>query len=73
MPRKKRPAFSYEQALAELQDIVRQLEEGTTSMDELTDRLARAEKLIRQCQTHLRQVEEQVNRFLEDPAENSDS
>ncbi|RMD76256.1 MAG: exodeoxyribonuclease VII small subunit, partial [Bacteroidetes bacterium] len=61
MAKKKRPAFSYEQALAELQDIVKQLEEGTTSMDELTDRLARAEELIRLCQAHLRQVEVQVN------------
>ncbi len=74
MARKKRPAFSYEQALAELQDIVKQLEEGTTSMDELTDRLARAQELIRLCQAHLRQVEKQVNLLLDDPSgENSES
>ncbi|GEM_PF-1412879 len=64
---------SYEAALNELRRIVRQLEQGTTTIDELSDQLARADELIRQCRLRLRQVEADVKRFGQTHATDTDS
>jgi exodeoxyribonuclease VII small subunit len=39
----------YESALEELQQIIQDLQEGNTSMDELADKSKRAKELIRFC------------------------
>lgn len=56
---------SYEGALAELQEIVKQLEEGTISIGDLTSKAERALQLIQYCKDKLRQTEIAVERLFE--------
>jgi len=58
---KKQPEqLSYESAFAELQQIVRDLQDETVSIDELTTKIARAAELIGFCRERLRMTEEEV-------------
>ncbi len=52
---------SYEQAMAELRDILSQLEQEDTDVDRLGELVARAAVLIRFCRKRLSQAEMQVN------------
>ena len=62
---KKQPeaAPDYASAYAELQQIVRDLQDETTGIDELTARIARAAELIRFCREKLRTVETEIERM----------
>lgn len=67
MPRStppKEPA-SYEQALAELDRLVQQMEGGQLPLDELLDGYRRGADLLNYCRGRLQAVEEQV-KLLED-------
>lgn len=58
---KKQPeATTYESAFAELQQIVRDLQDESVSIDELTAKIARAAELIRFCREKLRLTEEEM-------------
>jgi len=58
---KKQPeATSYESAFAELQQIVRDLQDESVSIDELTAKIARAAELIRFCREKLRLTEAEM-------------
>ena len=60
MPNSEPPQLHFEQALAELDRILRELEDGTTTLE---DGLARYEKgvaLIRQCYSQLKNAEQRV-------------
>lgn len=57
---------NYEAALEELQQIIRDLQEGNTSMDELADKSSRAKELIRFCKEKLRSTEEVVKTLFEE-------
>lgn len=57
---------SYESALVELQQIIQELQEGNTSMDDLADKSQRAKELIRFCKEKLRVTEEVVKALFED-------
>ena len=52
--------LSYAAAYAELQQIVSDLQDEATSLDELSARIARATELIRFCRERLRLTEEEV-------------
>lgn len=56
----------YEQAIEELQGIVRDLQQNAINMDQLPERLKRADELIRFCRERLRQVEAQIEGLFED-------
>jgi exodeoxyribonuclease VII small subunit len=56
----------YESALEELQQIIQDLQEGNTSMDELADKSKRAKELIRFCKEKLRNTEEVVKTLFEE-------
>jgi exodeoxyribonuclease VII small subunit len=60
----KEPA-SYEQALAELDRLVVQMEGGQLPLDELLDGYRRGAELLNYCRGRLQAVEEQV-KLLED-------
>ncbi len=60
----KEPA-SYEQALAELDRLVQQMEGGQLPLDQLLDGYRRGAELLAFCRARLQAVEEQV-RLLDD-------
>jgi exodeoxyribonuclease VII small subunit len=63
-PSPKDPA-SYEQALAELDRLVQQMEGGQLPLDQLLDGYRRGSELLAYCRGKLQAVEEQV-KLLED-------
>jgi len=60
---------NYEEAYNELNQIVNDLEEGEISVDELSEKVKRATKLIEFCQEKLASTEEDVNNILQDMKE----
>ncbi len=57
---------TYEAAIKELQEIVASLQEGTTSIDELSAKAKRASELIDFCRKKLRQTEKDLDQLLEE-------
>lgn len=55
---------NYQEAFEELQQIVSEMEEGQISVDELTEKVARAASLIRICKTKLNVAEQNVEEIL---------
>ena len=62
----KEPA-SYEQALAELDRLVQQMESGQLPLDQLLDGYRRGAELLAYCRSRLQAVEDQV-KVLEEGA-----
>jgi exodeoxyribonuclease VII small subunit len=56
-------AMSFEQALAELEDIVRQLESGERLLDDAIGAYERGAQLKRHCELKLRQAQVRVERI----------
>jgi exodeoxyribonuclease VII small subunit len=54
------PPPRFEQALAELDGILRELEDGTTTLEDALARYERGVALLRQCYAQLRDAEQQV-------------
>jgi exodeoxyribonuclease VII small subunit len=50
----------FEQALAELESILRELEDGTTNLEDALSRYERGVGLLRQCYAQLRDAEQKV-------------
>jgi len=57
--------LTYEAALKELKTIIQELQEGSTSMDELAEKSKRAKELIQYCKEKLRGTEEVVKDLFE--------
>lgn len=57
--------MTYDEALAELKDILLELQEGQTSMEELSGKVKRAAELVEYCKEKLRKTEEEVEGLLE--------
>lgn len=60
MPPSTPAAPSFEQALAELETILRELEDGTTNLEDALARYERGVGLLRQCYAQLRDAEQKV-------------
>ncbi len=58
--------IKYTDAFEELQEIVSLIEEGEISVDELSEKVKRAAKLIKICKTKLSTTEEDVNQILKE-------
>jgi exodeoxyribonuclease VII small subunit len=56
--------LSYDKAFEELQQIVREMEEGEIGVDELSIKVKRASELIKICKTKLSSTEEDVSKIL---------
>ena len=54
------PMFRFEDALADLERILRDLEDGTTSLEESLARYERGVGLLRQCYGQLQDAEQRV-------------
>jgi exodeoxyribonuclease VII small subunit len=54
------PERTFEEALAELESVVRDLEDGTTGLDESLAKYEAGIVLLKQCYAQLRQAEQRV-------------
>ncbi|WP_104384674.1 exodeoxyribonuclease VII small subunit [Sphingobacterium sp. HMA12] len=66
--------YTYTDAFNELQTIVKEIENGTTNIDELAEKIKRASDLIEVCRTKLTTTEDEVNQLLQKiaPAQDAD-
>ena len=56
--------MTYSSALAELQQLAEDLENDEISIDELSDKIKRASRLLEFCQNKLRSTDEEVKKIL---------
>lgn len=61
--------LTYTEAIAELEQIVAEMEEGNVSIDQLSEKVKRASHLLRICKEKLTSTEEDVRKILEDMEE----
>lgn len=59
----------YEEAIAELEEIVRDIEFGEISVDDLSEKIKRSAVLIKFCKQKLKSTEENVEEILKELAE----
>lgn len=58
--------FSFNEAVTEIEKILKNIESGELDLDKLSDSVKRASELIRQCQKKLRTTEEEINSIFKD-------
>ncbi len=58
--------MSFEESLAELENIVEKLENGQLSLDESLLLFDTGIKLVKECDTKLRNVQQQVEKLIEE-------
>jgi exodeoxyribonuclease VII small subunit len=61
-----REGFDFEQALAELESIVKQLEAGNLVLDKTLELFQRGVELAKLCKARLDEAELKVNRLVKD-------
>ena len=54
----------FEEKMIELENIVNELENGNTDLDESINKYTKAMQLIKECDVTLKSVEEQVNKIV---------
>ena len=57
---------TYEEAYAELQEIVKEIENGDVNVDVLGEKVRRAGELMRFCKERLLKTEQEVQQVLKD-------
>ncbi|MDS4028058.1 MAG: exodeoxyribonuclease VII small subunit [Candidatus Contendobacter sp.] len=65
MTAKKPPLLPFETALAELESLVGQLEQGELTLNDALQRFERGVTLVRNCQHVLRASEQKVDQLIE--------
>jgi exodeoxyribonuclease VII small subunit len=55
---------SYDKALKRIEEIVSILEKGDKGIDELSELVKEASRLVKQCKNKLRMTEEEINNAL---------
>jgi exodeoxyribonuclease VII small subunit len=53
--------FSFNEAVVEIEEILKNIESGELDIDKLSVEVKRASELIKQCQKKLRSTEEEIN------------
>jgi exodeoxyribonuclease VII small subunit len=53
--------FSFNNAVTEIEKILREIESGTMDVDRLSVEVKKASELIRQCQKKLKTTEDEIN------------
>lgn len=59
------PQVKYEDAVRELEQIVHQMENNEFDIDQLSEKLKRAQMLIRLCKDKLTQTDEEIKKILD--------
>ena len=62
--------ITYEKAMKEIEDIADKMERREYTIDELTEKLARAQQLIIFCREKLIKTDEEINKLLQNVADN---
>ena len=62
--------ITYEKAMKEIEDIADKMERREYTIDELTEKLARAQQLIIFCREKLVKTDEEINNLLQNVADN---
>lgn len=57
--------MTYEESLKQLEDIVRKMESGEYSIDQLVEQLNTAQQLIVQCKEKLYKTDTEIKKILE--------
>lgn len=57
--------MKYEEALQQLETIVRKMEVGEYDIDELSEKLKEAQKLIKLCKDKLTKTDAEIKRILD--------
>ena len=57
--------MTYEESLKQLENIVRKMEAGDYSIDELAEKLTMAQQLITQCKDKLSKSDTEIKKILE--------
>lgn len=65
----KNDTFSYDKAIQRIEEIVNLLESGEKGMDELSELVKEASKLVKKCNEKLRMTEDEINRALKETEE----
>lgn len=61
--------MKYEEAVAQLEAIVRKMENDEFDIDELTEQLKKAQQLLKLCKDKLTKTEAEVKNLLQNVAE----
>ena len=56
--------LKYEAAMAELQSIVRKMENNELDIDQMAEQLKRAQQLIKLCKDKLTKTDEEIKKML---------
>ena len=57
--------IKYEEAVGQLEAIVRRMETGELDLDSLAEELKKAQKLIKMCKDKLIKTDEEIKKMLE--------
>jgi len=58
--------ISYKEAIAEIEGILRSIENGEPDIDDLSKKLKRANELIKFCKEKLHKAEKDIDKLVED-------
>lgn len=58
--------FSFNEAVIEIEAILKNIESGDLDVDKLSVEVKRASELIKQCQNKLKSTEEEINSIFKD-------
>ena len=56
--------MKYEEAMRQLQEIVRKMENDELDIDQMSDQLKKAQELIKICRDKLTKTDEEIQRLL---------
>jgi exodeoxyribonuclease VII small subunit len=58
--------IGFNQAVKEIEEILKNIEEGEPDIDKLSDNIRKAAELIRICRRRLRETEEKIDGIISD-------
>lgn len=62
--------MKYEEAMRQLQEIVRKMENDELDIDQMTEQLKHAQELIKLCRDKLMKTDEEIHNLLKNDSEN---
>lgn len=69
---KEKESIKFEDKVKELEEIVNELESGEIDLDSSIEKYTKAMKLVKECDSKLKNIEEQVNKILKENGELED-